>query len=41
MFESAKCSEALGDKEQAKKSYEDIIKNYGNTKWAKPAKERL
>jgi len=41
MFESAKCSEALGDKDQARKNYEDIVKNYGNTKWAKPAKERL
>jgi TolA-binding protein len=41
MFESAKCHEALGDKAQAKQLYETIVKDYGNTKWAKPAAERL
>jgi len=41
MFESAKCNEALGDKEQAKQIYSSIIKDYGKTRWAKPAAERL
>ncbi|MEI6809319.1 MAG: tetratricopeptide repeat protein [bacterium] len=40
-FESAKCSDALGDTAQAKAIYGDIVKDYGNTKWAKPAAERL
>jgi TolA-binding protein len=40
MFESAKCHEALGDKAQALNSYNDIIKNFSDTKWAKPATER-
>ena len=40
MFESAKCYEALGDKAQALKSYNDIIKDFSDTKWAKPATER-
>lgn len=40
-FESAKCSEALGDNAQAKATYGEIVKDYGNTKWAKPAAERL
>lgn len=41
MFESAKCNEALGEKDQAKKTYGDIVRDYGNTRWAKPAAERL
>lgn len=40
MFESAKCYEALGDKAQALKAYDDILKNFNDTKWAKPAAER-
>ncbi len=40
LFESGKCHEALGDKEQAMKAYDDILKNHKGTKWAKAAAER-
>jgi len=40
-FESAKCSEALGQKEDARKAYQDLVENYKDTKWAGLATDRL
>lgn len=40
LFESGKCQEALGDKAEAVKAYDEILRNYKGTKWAKPAGDR-
>lgn len=40
LFESGKCYETLGDKDQAAKAYDEIVRNHKDTKWAKPAAER-
>lgn len=41
MFESGKCSEALGNKEEALALYRDIAEKYKGTKWADLAAGRL
>lgn len=40
-FESGKCYEKLGDSAQARNAYQNVVSNYGDTKWADPATERL
>ncbi len=40
LFETGKCQEALGEKAEAGKSYDEILRNFKGTKWAKPAAER-
>jgi TolA-binding protein len=40
-FESAKCSEALGQKDDARKAFQDLVDNYKDTKWAGLAADRL
>ena len=37
----ADCFAQLGNKEEARKYYEDVVKNHEGTKWAKQAKEDL
>jgi TolA-binding protein len=41
LFENAKCSEALGNKEEARKFYREIVEQYKDTKWAELASDRL
>ncbi|MGC3971962.1 MAG: tetratricopeptide repeat protein [Pirellulales bacterium] len=40
-FEAGRCFEVLGKLDQAKKSYEEIVKSFGKTEEAALAKERL
>ena len=40
-FESAKCFDALGQKADARKAYQDVADNYKDTKWAGLAADRL
>ena len=41
MFESGKCSEALGNKKEALKFYREVVKKYKGTQWAELAAGRL
>ncbi len=41
MFESGKCCEALGNKEEALKAYREVAEKYKGTKWAELADGRL
>ena len=41
MFENGKCSEALGNRDEALKYYREIAEKYKGTKWAELAAERL
>jgi TolA-binding protein len=41
IFENAKCLEKLGNKDDARKSYQDLVAKYKGTKWAELAAERL
>lgn len=40
-FESGKCFDALGQKDEARKAYKDLADNYKDTKWAGLAADRL
>ena len=41
IFESAKCSEELGNVEEARKAFEEVVQQHKGTKWARLAAERL
>ena len=41
MFESGKCSEALGNNQEAQKLFREIVEEYKGTKWAELAAGRL
>jgi TolA-binding protein len=41
LFESAKCSEALGNKDEALKFYREVAEKYKGTQWAELAAQRL
>ncbi len=41
MFESGKCSEALGNKEEARNLFREVAQKYKGTKWAELAADRL
>jgi TolA-binding protein len=40
-FKIAECADKLGQREQAKQYWQDVVKDYPDTEWAQKSKERL